>query len=165
MLNSQRSASFLLAAILVAAISACSKPVEQVNTVTSAPPANAPPASMAVPIMSASAVKLTGDEEVPPVKTSGSGTSSIQITADGSVSGSISTTGLAGTAAHIHMAAKGANGPVIVPLTKSGDSSWSVPVDAKLSADQLTAYRNNGLYVNVHTDANKDGEIRGQLVP
>jgi len=37
------------------------------------------------------------------------------------VSDSVMITGIAGTAAHIHMAA-GQNGPVAVPLTKSGDS-------------------------------------------
>ena len=41
---------------------------------------------------------------------------------DMSVKGSVTTTGVAGTAAHIHMAAAGKNGPVIVPMTKSGDS-------------------------------------------
>jgi hypothetical protein len=81
------------------------------------------------------------------------------------VSGSVTTTGVAGTMAHIHQAAAGKNGPVIVPLTKSGDSTWSVPAGAKLTDAQYEAYKAGDLYVNVHSAENKGGEIRGQLKP
>src|SRR5512147_2017605 len=67
-------------------------------------------------------VTLSGDQEVPPVKTAGTGTGTIIVGADKSVSGSVTTTGIAGTAAHIHEAATGVNGPVIIPLTKNGDT-------------------------------------------
>ena len=67
-------------------------------------------------------VALSGANEVPPVKTSASGSGTITVADDGAVSGSVSATGVAGTAAHIHEGAAGANGPVIVPLTKDGDS-------------------------------------------
>ncbi len=110
-------------------------------------------------------VSLSGAQEVPPVKTSASGSGTIMINADKSVSGSVTTTGVAGTAAHIHLAGAGKNGPVIVPLTKSGDNGWSVPAGAKLSDDQFKAYKAGDLYVNVHSAANKGGEIRGQLKP
>jgi hypothetical protein len=40
-----------------------------------------------------------------------------------------------------------------------------VPAGAKLDADQLKAYRAGELYVNVHSEAHKPGEIRGQLKP
>jgi hypothetical protein len=110
-------------------------------------------------------VTLGGDQEVPAVKTSASGGGTITINADMSVSGSVTTTGLAGTAAHIHNAATGKNGPVIVPLTKSGDNAWSVPAGAKLTGDQYKAYKAGDLYVNVHSAENKGGEIRGQLKP
>ena len=110
-------------------------------------------------------LKLTGAEEVPPVTTSASGTGNITVADDGSVSGSVTTTGLNGTMAHIHQAGMGKNGPVVVPLTKSGEGMWSVPPGSKLSADQLKAYKAGELYVNVHTEANKGGEIRAQLKP
>ena len=110
-------------------------------------------------------VTLSGAQEVPAVKTSASGGGTIMINADKSVSGSVTTTGIAGTAAHIHLAAAGKNGPVIVPLTKSGDATWSVPAGAKLTDDQFKAYKAGDLYVNVHSAANKGGEIRGQLKP
>jgi hypothetical protein len=110
-------------------------------------------------------LKLTGDQEVPPVTTAASGTSTIRIASDGAVSGEVKTMGMDGTMAHIHIAARGVNGPVIVPLTKTADGVWSVPPGAKLTADQLAAYKAGGLYVNVHTDAHKGGEIRAQLQP
>src|SRR5229473_443647 len=64
-------------------------------------------------------VKLTGDQEVPPVKTAASGNGSFVISSDKSVSGSITTSGVEGTAAHIHEGAADKNGPVIIPLTKA----------------------------------------------
>jgi CHRD domain len=110
-------------------------------------------------------VKLSGDQEVPAVKTAAAGSGTLTINADMSVSGSVTTTGIAGTAAHIHMAGAGKNGPVAVPLAKSGDNVWSVAAGAKLTDAQYKAYKAGELYVNVHSADNKGGEIRGQLKP
>jgi hypothetical protein len=110
-------------------------------------------------------VLLSGVQEVPAVKTSASGNGTITINADMTVSGSITTAEIAGTAAHIHSAAAGKNGPVAVALTKSGNNGWSVPAGAKLTADQYKAYKAGDLYINVHSAENKGGEIRGQLKP
>jgi hypothetical protein len=108
-------------------------------------------------------VILSGEYEVPGVKSSASGTGTIMVNSDMSVSGSVTTKGVAGTGAHIHMGPAGKNGPVAVPLTKSGDSTWSVPAGAKLTDEQYKAYKAGNLYVNVHSAENKGGEIRGQL--
>jgi len=110
-------------------------------------------------------VKLSGAEEVPPVTTSGSGGGTINVADDGSVSGSVTTTGVPGTMAHIHEAAPGKNGGVVIPLEKKGDHEWAVPAGAKLNAEQLKSFKAGNLYVNVHTDKNKGGEVRGQLKP
>ena len=59
---------------------------------------------------------LTGAQEVPPVKTSAKGTAKINVASDKTVSGSVTTSGINGVAAHIHQGATGRNGPVIVPL-------------------------------------------------
>jgi CHRD domain. len=117
-----------------------------------------------LPGSGAVSVKLSGAEEVPPVSAGGSGSGSIRVNADGTVSGSVTTTGVQGTMAHIHQGAKGQNGPVIIPLTKSGDT-YTVPAGAKLNDAQIKAFKEGGLYVNVHTAANKGGEVRGQLTP
>jgi hypothetical protein len=109
-------------------------------------------------------VNLTGAEEVPPVGTAARGTGSFTIGDDGAVSGSVTTTGVAGTMAHIHQGARGQNGPVIVPLTKNGDT-YTAPAGAKLNEAQMAAFRKGDLYVNVHSAANKGGEVRAQLNP
>jgi hypothetical protein len=110
-------------------------------------------------------VALSGDQEVPAVKTAASGGGTITVNADKSVSGSVTTAGVSGTMAHIHLAPAGKNGPVIVPLAKSGDNTWSVPAGATLTDAQYQAYKAGELYVNVHSAENKGGEIRGQLKP
>jgi len=114
---------------------------------------------------SAADLKLSGDQEVPPVTTAAKGSGTITIAADGAISGSVKTVGMAGTAAHIHLGPVGKNGPVIVPLTKGADGEWLVPPGAKLSSEQMASFKAGDLYVNVHSEANKGGEIRGQLLP
>ena len=110
-------------------------------------------------------VMLSGGQEVPPVNSSGSGTGTITVGEDKSVSGSVKTTGVNGTMAHIHNGAAGKNGPVIVPLTKDGDGAWTVPPGAKLTDAQYAAFKAGDLYVNVHSAQHQSGEIRGQLKP
>ena len=73
------------------------------------------------------------------------------------------TEGIKAIAAHIHDGAPGQNGGVVVPLTATGANEWSAPKDAKLTKAQMDKLTAGDLYVNVHSDAHKDGEIRGQL--
>ena len=113
----------------------------------------------------ATKVTLSGSQEVPPVKTQASGSGVITVNDDKSVSGSVTTKGIEGTQAHIHVGAAGKNGPVAVPLTKGSAGAWSVAPGAKLTDDQYKRYEAGELYVNVHSAAHKDGEIRGQLKP
>ena len=109
-------------------------------------------------------VSLTGSEEVPAANTEGKGSGSFRVAEDGTISGSVTTEGVKGTMAHIHQGAKGANGPVIVPLTKSGDT-YTVPEGRKLTQAQMDALKAGNLYVNVHSDRYKGGEVRAQLQP
>lgn len=110
-------------------------------------------------------VQLSGSEEVPPVSTAARGAGSISIASDKSVSGSVTTTGVIGVAAHIHTGARGQNGPISVGMAKTSDNVWSVPPGAKLTDAQYDAFKAGNLYVNVHSAAHKGGEIRGQLKP
>ena len=109
-------------------------------------------------------VSLSGAEEVPPLSVPGSGSGSFRVSDDGTITGSVTTKDVQGTMAHIHQGAKGANGPVIVPLDKSGDT-YSVPAGRKLSPAQMEELKKGDLYVNVHTARNKGGEVRGQIQP
>ena len=109
-------------------------------------------------------VSLSGAEEVPPLNVPGSGSGSFRVGDDGTITGSVTTKDVQGTMAHIHRGAKGANGPVIIPLDKKGDT-YSVPAGRKLTAAQIEDLKAGRLYVNVHTARNKGGEVRGQLQP
>jgi hypothetical protein len=110
-------------------------------------------------------LNLTGAEETPPVTTSASGTGTITIAADKSVSGTVKTAGIEGTVAHIHVGAPGQSGPPIITLTKGSDGQWSVPAGSKLTEDQYASFKAGNLYVNVHSAEHKAGEIRGQMKP
>jgi predicted small secreted protein len=109
-------------------------------------------------------VNLSGAEEVPPVTVPGTGSGSFRVADDGAISGSVTTKDVQGTMAHIHRGAKGANGPVIVPLDKNGDT-YTVPAGRKLTPEQMNDLKAGNLYVNVHTNRYKGGEVRGQLQP
>ena len=110
-------------------------------------------------------VNLSGDQQVPPLSTSASGNGTITVSPDKSVSGSITVSGMDATAAHIHEGAAGKTGPVIIPLSKGSDDTWSVPAGAKLTNAQYKSCLAGDLYVNVHSAAHKGGEIRAQLSP
>jgi hypothetical protein len=110
-------------------------------------------------------VQLEGGQEVPPVQSPAHGSGEISVAADGSVSGQVTTTGIQGTMAHIHRAAAGKNGPVVIPLEAGASGTWKVPAGARLDAEQMKAYQAGELYVNVHSDAHKGGEIRAQIKP
>ena len=108
-------------------------------------------------------VSLSGSQEVPPSGSSASGSGTVTVGADCSVTASITVTGMNATAAHIHQAAAGANGGVIVPFTKTGDNAFAAPAGAKMTAEQCAAYKAGNTYVNVHSGAKPGGEVRGQL--
>jgi hypothetical protein len=108
---------------------------------------------------------LTGAQETPPVTTSATGVGTIKVSADKSVSGSIKTTGITGTMAHIHTGAAGESGPPIITLTQGPDGTWKVPAGSKLTDEQYASFKGGKLYVNVHSAEHKPGEIRAQLEP
>jgi hypothetical protein len=67
-------------------------------------------------------------------------------------------------AAHIHKAAKGKSGNVLVPLCGASPVCKSgLTGTATLTQAEITAFKKHLLYVNVHTAKNPNGEIRGQL--
>jgi hypothetical protein len=81
----------------------------------------------------------------------------------GTLSWRLTFSGLTGPAgaAHIHLARPGVAGPVAVALC--GPCRSGVRGTAKLKARTMTALLAGGAYVNVHTDKNPAGEIRGQI--
>jgi CHRD domain-containing protein len=110
-------------------------------------------------------VALSGNQEIPPVATSASGTGTITVNADRSVIGNATITGMSVTVAHIHEAVAGTNGSIVVPLIRTGDNVWSVPPGARLTDAQYESYKAGNLYFNIHSEAHRSGEIRGQIKP
>jgi len=112
---------------------------------------------------------LSGASEVPPVAGGGSGTASINVdTATKGVTWSVTYSGLSGpaAAAHIHCGAlPGANAGVSVTLGAGPTAASPITGTGAVTDAQLADLAAGKCYVNVHTAANKGGEVRGQLVP
>src|SRR4051812_13510578 len=108
---------------------------------------------------------LDGAQQNPPVTTKGKGTATLSFnTATKKLSWTVKYSGLSGpaTAAHIHgPAAKGENAAPVVPF--KGKLKSPIKGSAELTDAQAADLAAGNYYVNVHTTANKDGEIRGQI--
>lgn len=110
--------------------------------------------------------KLSGANEVPAVTTSGTGMAEATLNKDTNVlKWKVTYSGLTGTAmaGHFHgPAAAGSNAGVVVPFT-----STASPIEgqATLTPAQVSDLMAGKWYANIHTAANKGGEIRGQLMP
>jgi hypothetical protein len=114
-------------------------------------------------------VSLRGDNEVPAISTSGRGTGFLALNpATRQVSGFIKADGLGSlvTAAVIRFGDPATNGPGIIDLVNRGNGIWSVPIldNPVLSNAVIDAFNSDTLYVNVHTQANPGGEVRGQIL-
>ncbi|HET6183379.1 MAG TPA: CHRD domain-containing protein [Acetobacteraceae bacterium] len=112
---------------------------------------------------------LSGDQQVPPLKVAGTGMATITYDPDTRVvSWSITYSGLTSpvTMAHFHGPAPlGKNGPVVIWLTHMGSAAPSpITGETTLTPAQAEQFAAGLWYVNVHTQDNPAGEIRGQVV-
>jgi len=142
-----RSVSF--AAIVVVSISACNSSSSDVEKIS---------------------VILSGLQENPAVGGNRAGTGNIEInTETGEISGSVVVNNLTGTATatHIHDGDAGKNGGVVIALSQDANDSskFNVPNGSELNTAQLEKLLMAGLYLNVHTQQNPGGEVRGQIIP
>jgi len=108
---------------------------------------------------------LKASEEVPPNNSSGIGT--LQATYDTTtkqLTYNVDYSGLTGNAtmAHFHGPAEpGKNASVVVPV--KGSVASPIKGSATLTDAQATDLLADKWYFNIHTEANKGGEIRGQV--
>ncbi|GGF21652.1 hypothetical protein GCM10011611_29660 [Aliidongia dinghuensis] len=114
-------------------------------------------------------VVLNGKSETPPNTTKGTGTGTVKYDdATKELSWNIKYSGLTGDAkaAHFHGPAKpGVAAGVMVPAFMKGEALISPIIgSATLTDDQATALTGGQMYFNIHTQANPEGEIRGQVV-
>jgi hypothetical protein len=102
----------------------------------------------------------------PGITTSGKGAATASLdTATKTLTWTVEYSGLSGpaTAAHIHGPADpGTDAGVVVPFT--GNLASPIKGSATLTDTQIAQLEAGKWYVNIHTAANKGGEIRGQLV-
>lgn len=133
-------------------------------------------ATMALPATAAVlpwTAELLPENEVPPIDVPGAmGTAEGTIDSDtGDLTWTVDWDGLTGPATrlHFHQGAADENGPVIVfifdALVPGQPAPFGPPVSgsATLGGDELAAFLDDEVYVNLHTDANPGGEIRGQV--
>lgn len=110
---------------------------------------------------------LSNASEVPPTTGTGAGTATATLdTATDTLSWDVTYSGLSGPAlaAHIHGPAEpGKNAGVVVPF--KGSLASPIKGSQKLTPAEVTDLEAGKYYVNIHTAANKGGEIRGQLAP
>jgi len=118
---------------------------------------------------------LTTGAEVPPVSGTGTGLATATISDDATeIAYEVSYEGLTGAvqAAHIHFGAADVAGGVIFPLAHGASPFSGTLTEADFTpleggpqtfAEALAAIREGNTYINVHTQANPGGEIRGQL--
>jgi hypothetical protein len=115
-------------------------------------------------------VALTGAQQVPPVQTAATGTANLSYDpATRMLTWSVAYSGLSGpaTMAHFHgPAADGKNAPPTLWLSEKG-AAVANPItgSATLTPEQAQQLMAGEWYVNVHTQANPNGEIRGQAMP
>ena len=109
------------------------------------------------------AAVATGANEVPAVVTPATGVGSFVISNTFyKLNYKFVANGLSGpiTAAHFHYGAPNRSGAVAFPLTFSGNVVSGALVTSGAFEDSLN---NGNVYINIHTAANPNGEIRGQV--
>jgi len=110
------------------------------------------------------AATLDGAQQNPPVTTEGKGTADVTFDTDTkTLTWTVEYSGLSGDAAagHFHgPAAKGENADVAVPFENAASPIKGSAVLTDAQAADLVAGK---YYINIHTAANKGGEIRGQV--
>lgn len=112
--------------------------------------------------------RLNGDQTVPMVDTDAEGVAGFTLDENrGQLCVNVAVNGLSGpiTAAHIHSGAMGETGDAIIDLSEGivNNQINLTITGADLTSTQLAAMLSGDTYINIHTDANPDGEIRGQV--
>lgn len=148
----------LLATLAVFTLSACNKtPTPSVMA--------APLAAASAPSISVVSARLSGASEVPPVASSATGTVDATFNAQAALlAWTVTYSGTSGevTAAHFHgPGIAGENAGVAIPIT--GSTVSPIKGEAMLTAAQAADLTAGKWYFNLHTAANPNGEIRGQV--
>jgi CHRD domain len=137
-------------------------------------------AGVALAVTERFAARLTGAQEVPPVSTTAEGTARFAKVSNTRMTYRLTASNIDNvSAAHIHLAPRGKDGPIVVSLrvpatcTVEGTSiscqgaftsaQFEGPFEGRSLNTLARAMRDGRTYVNVHTTDFPDGEIRGQI--
>ena len=71
----------------------------------------------------------------------------------------------AATMAHVHFGPPAQPGPVVATLEIAAQPSGALSASVELNVEQLRALAANSLYVQIHSESNPAGELRGWLFP
>jgi hypothetical protein len=128
--------------------------------------------------------RLTGASEVPPVQTNASGLADLDVEMEEGqrvIDYHLYVNNIDRiTQAHIHQGNSSENGPIIVPLFNASTptrhvngqlaeghitpANFTGPLQGKQLDDLIALMQNETTYVNVHTEQNPQGEIRGTVL-
>ncbi|MBI1848940.1 MAG: CHRD domain-containing protein [Planctomycetes bacterium] len=145
--------------------------INRTDTVLHQPPPTNPPQALRdlarwwrdTQMQSNFVASLDGSQVEPsPTASAATGNATFTLRADSTLAYSLTTAGLTGTSATLRLGGWGSDGVAIATLA-GGTSAWS-GTTAALTPSQVDAIRANGVYVDVRTAANPNGEIRGQVV-
>jgi hypothetical protein len=105
---------------------------------------------------------LSGAAQVPPVETAATGTADVTVDSEAmTVSWVVTHEGFSGepVAAHFH----GPAGPEETAPPVIDISANLMEGSADITPEQMQMIQDGMTYINIHTEANPDGEIRGQV--
>lgn len=110
--------------------------------------------------------KLSGSNEVPAVTTDAVGVATVHFNENytkATVNATVSNLSSAFTGAHIHTGNPGENGGVLIPLTNDFKDGRLISEIAVVDSILISQLINGNLYLNIHTENNPSGELRGNL--
>jgi len=111
-------------------------------------------------------VVLSPAQIVPAPASAGSGSAHLNVDlGTGAVSGTVMLSGLDATAVTLNAAFAGDSGARLMSFSAAGANAWQVQAGALLTAEQVTALLQGGLYLTASTAAHPGGELRGQITP
>jgi hypothetical protein len=127
--------------------------------------ATTPATMITVKNAAAAMAPMTPAQIFPAPQSSASGNASLMVKLEtGAMQGKVQLNGVAATAVTINEGFAGTNGAAVIQLTPAA-GAWVVPAGALLTAEQVSAFKQGGLYVIAASAANPRGEVRGQIAP
>lgn len=125
-------------------------------------------AAVMVTVTAAAAAAMSPAQIFPTPSSKATGMARIRVDAQtGALTGTVSLSGMSARSVTINQGFAGSSGEAVVTLAPRAGSvgEFAVPANVTLSAEQAAAFAQGRLYVLATSEANPNGEIRGQLAP